>query len=75
MTQTKGWRDLTVLVSGGGIVPGYRAILPFDGREYPSNPTMAPAREMRGASAETALLGDSTYYQGRLLYPHHSKAQ
>jgi len=38
--RTNGWRDLSVLVAGGGIIPGYQAVLQFDGRAYPSNPAM-----------------------------------
>ena len=44
---TNGWRDLSVWVSGGGL-SGHEAILPFDGNSYPTNPSMSPAREMRG---------------------------
>jgi hypothetical protein len=39
-TRNRGWRDLAVSVSGGGIQPGYQARLRFDGRTYPSNPTL-----------------------------------
>lgn len=35
-----GWSSLGVTVRGGGIVPGYEAILDFDGKRYPSNPSM-----------------------------------
>jgi len=34
-TTTQGWRDVVVRVSGGGIIPGYDALLRFDGRTYP----------------------------------------
>jgi len=37
-----GWRSLSVWVQGGGILPGYKAILRFNGNTYPDNPTMAP---------------------------------
>lgn len=39
-TSTKGWSDLGVFVAGGG-VKGHEARLRFDGRRYPSNPTLA----------------------------------
>ena len=42
-TRTHGWRDVSVLVVGGGILPGYRAKLQFDGWKYMSNPSMAYA--------------------------------
>lgn len=43
-----GWHDLSVLVAGGGILPGYRARLRFDGETYPTNPSMAPAQPIKG---------------------------
>ena len=33
-------------VGGGGIQLGYEAMLPFDGKTYPSNPTVPPARHL-----------------------------
>jgi hypothetical protein len=44
---TNGWRDLSVWVRGGGL-GGYEAVLPFDGKTYPTNPSMSPARETSG---------------------------
>jgi hypothetical protein len=46
-SRSHGWRDLAVIVAGGGINPGYEALLPFDGRSYPDNPSMPPARPLR----------------------------
>jgi len=46
-TKTNGWHDLGVGVAGGGIQPGYEARLRFDGRTYPSNPTVPPAQELK----------------------------
>ena len=46
-TKTNGWHDLAVSVAGGGIQPGYEARLRFDGRTYPSNPTVPPAQELK----------------------------
>jgi hypothetical protein len=34
-----GWRDLAVWVGGGGVAHGYEAVLEFDGKAYPDNPT------------------------------------
>ncbi len=45
-TKSNGWRNISVWVGGGGIVPGYEAELPFDGKTYPSNPSMPSARQM-----------------------------
>jgi len=52
---TNGWRDLSVWVSGGGL-SGHEAILPFDGNSYPTNPSMSPAREMRGSMPGEVLI-------------------
>jgi hypothetical protein len=41
--RTKGWSDLLVYVSGGGITRGHYVTLRFDGRTYPDNPTVQPA--------------------------------
>ena len=48
-TRHNGWRDITVFVAGGGILRGYHAALPFDGRTYPLNPSMPPARRLGAA--------------------------
>jgi hypothetical protein len=37
-----GWSSLGVMVRGGGIPRSYEAILDFDGKTYPSNPSMVP---------------------------------
>jgi hypothetical protein len=37
---TNGWHDIAVLVGGGGIIDGYEVTLRFNGRKYPSNPTL-----------------------------------
>ena len=42
-TSTAGWRDVGVAVAGGGIDRPYAARLRYNGRHYPSNPTVAPA--------------------------------
>lgn len=39
--QRHGWRTLSVRVAGGGGTPG-DAVLRFDGRRYPLNPTVQP---------------------------------
>jgi hypothetical protein len=41
-TSTNGWRDLWVTTAGGGM-PMRTMKLTFDGKRYPSNPTVAPA--------------------------------
>lgn len=54
-TLTHGWHDLGVLVAGGGIIPGYEARLRFDGRTYPSNPTVSPAVRLRGVAGKQVI--------------------
>lgn len=69
-TKSHGWHDLGVWVQGGGIQPGYEAKLSFDGKTYPSNPSMPPAVPLtkkvpgRVAVPVTALTGG-----GKPLYP------
>ena len=43
-SKTHGWSDIGVWVEGGGIEPGYEALLPFDGVSYPRNPSTSPGR-------------------------------
>jgi hypothetical protein len=47
-TKSNGWHDISVVVAGGGIQPGYEAVLSFDGKTYPSNPSTPPARRLDG---------------------------
>lgn len=46
-TKSHGWRDLAVWVGGGGAKPG-SAVLRFNGRRYPENPSMAPRTSSKG---------------------------
>jgi hypothetical protein len=55
-TRTHGWRDIGVMVGGGGIIPSYEARLRFDGHRYPGNPTVPPAERMTDI-AGTMLVG------------------
>lgn len=41
-SETRGWKDLTVDIGGGGGAAG-TALLKFDGKAYPENPTVSPA--------------------------------
>ena len=40
-TATNGWRDLSVIVTGGGVNRGFEARLRFDGEAYPRSPFLA----------------------------------
>jgi hypothetical protein len=55
-SKSKGWRDISVAVGGGGIVHGYEAMLPYDGRSYAENPTTAPARRLKGKAAGDVVI-------------------
>jgi hypothetical protein len=47
-TKFNGWRSIVVWVRGGGILPGYEAELRFDGKTYPTNPSIPPAIRTAG---------------------------
>ncbi|WP_293824276.1 hypothetical protein [uncultured Brevundimonas sp.] len=68
--QSHGLRDLAVQVAGGGIVEGYEAAVPFDGRRYASNPTVAPSARIEDAPGETLIRADEP---GRPLVPAPDK--
>jgi len=55
-SMTNGWHDLGVWVQGGGIQPGYEAELPFNGRTYPRNPSVPPARHATEPQAGTIIV-------------------
>ncbi len=55
LTTTHGWHDIGVYVGGGGILPGYEAAVPFNGKRYVSNPSVWPARPVH-AAAGTVLI-------------------
>lgn len=56
-TSTRGWRDLGVTVSGGGITRSYVARLRFDGNRYPGNPTVPPAIPLKQPSGKILIGG------------------
>ncbi len=66
-TVAHGWRDLGVWVRGGSIEPGYEAKLAFDGKTYPSNPSVSPARRVIGKVPSHILI--SSLERGVPLYP------
>ncbi len=47
-TKSNGWHDIGVMARTSGVEPLYEAMLSFDGRTYPSNPTVPPARRLNG---------------------------
>jgi hypothetical protein len=64
-SRTRGWNDISVFVAGGGS-RGYMALLAFNGRSYPDNPTVAPARRLRSAARGRVLIRDND--PGRPLF-------
>jgi hypothetical protein len=47
--RTNGWNDLIFFVAGGGVRAHY-AVLRFDGKTYPNNPTTHPAAPLKGSA-------------------------
>ena len=45
-SKSNGWHDISVVARINGIEPTYEAVLSFDGKTYPSNPTVPPARRL-----------------------------
>ena len=57
--QWNGWHSLGVRVQGGGIQPGYEAELRFNGRTYPKNPSVPPARRADKNLAGEVVITDA----------------
>jgi hypothetical protein len=66
-SKSNGWSDITVVVSGGGIQPGYESQLCFDGTSYPDNPSGPPARPLSRKVVGKVVVPAST--KGLALYP------
>jgi ketosteroid isomerase-like protein len=62
-SKTNGWHDLSVVVGGGGISP-YEAKLSFDGKTYPSNPSMPPALRLDTEIAGKMVLAPQSQRPG-----------
>ena len=56
-SASRGWRDLAATVAGGG-ARAHEVLLAFDGRSYPRNPSVPPARALRRPVAGRVLIGD-----------------
>ena len=63
-TRTHGWRDLAVMVRGGGFARPGEARMTFDGRTYASNPSLAPV--VRRGTRGRVLIRDED--RGRPLF-------
>jgi len=66
-SSSNGWRNLAVWAQGGGLQPGYEAELRFDGKAYPTNPSVPPARPLNGNVAGQVVISSSE--NGTSLYP------
>lgn len=55
--SSHGWRNLIVSVRGGGAEAG-SSELEFNGKSYPTNPTVPPARRTSDLSGSTVLIRD-----------------
>ena len=53
---TNGWKDLILLVNGGNTLPGYYAVLPFNGRAYPSGASTSSAEPLDSSQPATAYI-------------------
>jgi len=65
--RSHGWKDIGVQVSGGGIRVGYEAVLRYDGRTYPANPTVPPARRAGRSLPGEVVLSEAS--RRLALYP------
>ena len=64
-SRTRGWRDISVHVRGGGMDMPREARIRFDGTTYASNPSLAP--RVRGRAQGRVLIGEDT--ESRRLFP------
>jgi ketosteroid isomerase-like protein len=55
-SRTNGWHDLSAVV-GGGDISAHEVKLSFDGKAYPSNPSMPPALRLDTEAAGKVVLG------------------
>ena len=62
--RSHGWPNLIVFVAGGGVLPGYYAELRLNGKTYPDNPTVAPAKPLKGRPHGIVLIKNFKGYIG-----------
>jgi hypothetical protein len=67
---SNGWHSIAVWVQGGGVQPGYEAELPFDGKTYPSNPSVPPALRPDQKPAGSVVI--PTSQDSKPLYDDHA---
>lgn len=66
--KSSGWKDLVVLVSGGGATQKYTRTR-FTGRSYPGNPSVQPAILANTTLQGQALVADAFSSRGIVLRP------
>jgi hypothetical protein len=65
----QGWRNLVVGIRGGGVPSGHAELM-FDGRSYPSNPTVPPAERVRDLRDMQILISEfGSYKEGKPVPP------
>lgn len=65
--SSHGWRNLVVGVGGGGLAAG-NAELKFDGKAYPTNPTVAPAEPVTDLTDSEVLIAEfGSYTEGKTV--------
>lgn len=57
--KSAGWHSIGVWVQGGGIEGGYEAELRFNGKQYPQNPSVPPARHLEGKVTGEAVISST----------------
>ncbi len=63
--SSQGWRNLVVGVGGGGLAAG-NAELKFDGKGYPTNPTVPPAEPVTDLAGTEVLIPEfGSYTEGK----------
>lgn len=62
-----GWHDITVWVRGGGILPGYEALLRYNGKTYPSNPSVPPAQRLTKPLPGKIVISSKNFGTGKRI--------
>jgi len=65
-SKSHGWHSIGVWAQGGGIYPGYEVELKFNGKTYPSGPSVPPASRIKGLAGEVLIPADEKV--AKLLY-------
>ena len=66
--KSHGWHNLTVVVYDGWTIEAYEAELQFDGKTYPTNPTLAPAGPLENNALREIVI-PYDFENAKSLYP------